>query len=851
MQSPSDLLRAAFENPSLTQEAAAKLSLICRDADTSTCRQVIAHLKAVIKNNSADVPVKLTALEILHICAQSGSLNFFSALGNKFIKRLAIMASHRIDSDDPERGRDLFGKLSLKSEQSRRASVLFLQKLLRYFVCWAKSIEGTQNRGAARIKRVFDELERRGLNFPRQEADLSEALMQDMAKCYRAISRLYSLMDNGGQDTSRLKRYGDKVMAYKTQIETEVQHLSDSKTSPAHLEVLIRTNDDLEEAVKRYTEFRGHNELSSVDLINLLDSPVRQSPVKRLQAAGVHREAHVEIGRLEHEPSYLDELMELSMQVYCEPPPAALRNAEPIGKAIPRTLPASPKTLRKRRSFFKAEERVQQQLNSDFTILFESGRGALEEEYSKLVICRQQARFDELEEAYYAQAKTIEFLKSELTNANETIIVQREEKEALKDIIRTQDTFKKQLDEAREELGTKEERIEEYQLETEGLKASLHALQSDTERQLKGDRHSDIEPDTVSTQVKLNKTDERRFDFSTDDLQSFLTAPPGRFSFDQSYDFVQMKPFTQSPHTSNPFIQSSPTSCPFIESPTTGPVFANSSESSPPQFSKGSPGVPNAFEMPIQWDFSKALVSTSTAVLAYDNLEFFANGCCCDTSVIYDDDYVQVGFKLESEDFTSGVVWLYLGNKSQLPLQNIDCKLLETPGLTTSLDSDGRGGEVQSRDKFDFKLNYRFTSYFKSPPVLQVSFTINSIATALNLKLPLVSSRFLQPSVFTPKEFEAKWLSCSKSERQCLIMLRSSIKTLEDLIWVMRLSNHFQVITDASTLLNCKLVAAAHSGIKTALVKLDLEANSLRVSGSHADLIEVTEHLLREVLEGR
>lgn len=383
MQSPTALLRTALSDPSFTQQATAKLTLICRDAEVSTCRTIVANLKAVIKHSSTDVQTKLTALEILHCCAQSGSLNFFSALGNKFIKRLAILASHRLGSDDPERGKDLFGKQSLSSEQSQRASVLFLQKLLRYFVCWASSVEGSSNRGAARIKRSYDELARRGLKFPQQDTELSEALMEHMAKCYRAISRFYSLIDRDSQDQPRVEKYAAKIISFKAQIESEVARLIGEKGNSSDLEVLVRTNDDLTEAVQRYNEFKSHKENpspirsrrqpSSIDLVNLLDTPYLESPAKLPEAA------------------YLEEFMELSIQDCEEAPPSSLRNPEPQSKGRLRSSPLSPHSRRMQEA--KLNEKYSDlayfevKLNSDFTTMFESGKGSLEEEYGQLVNC--------------------------------------------------------------------------------------------------------------------------------------------------------------------------------------------------------------------------------------------------------------------------------------------------------------------------------------------------------------------------------------------------------------------------------------------------------------------------------
>lgn len=529
MQSPIALLRSALEDPSQTQVATAKLTSICRDADFNTCRQIVASLKNTIKNSSIEVQTKLTALEMLHCCAQAGNLNFFSALGTKFIKRLAIMASHRINSDDVERGRDLFGKQSLSSEQNQRASVLFLQKLLRYFVCWANSIKGTTNRGALRIKRHFDELVKKGLKFPQQDPELNEDLMEVMAKCYRAISKLYSMLDRGSKDDSKLEKFASQILEFKVEIEAELSRLAGENANSAHLEVLVRTNEDLNEAMQRYHEYansrgspgKSRRQPSSIDLINLLDSPEFMPPLKA------------------PEQSYFDDLMELSIQEVEEPPPDCLRNPEPRNKSVPMKLPPSPRASQKhddvRTEDAKEEYFLERSLNTDHQRFFETGPGALEEEYARLVIHIQQAHCDQMESSYFSQSKTIENLKVELINSNETIIMQMSEKEALKEIIRAQDGFKRELEQVREELEEKQSRIEQFERKIKILNETLEALQNEKDDgpDEEDKSSSDHETEIAEPHFDHSPTDiVRHFDFSTDNLHDFVTSPPARFSFE-------------------------------------------------------------------------------------------------------------------------------------------------------------------------------------------------------------------------------------------------------------------------------------------------------------------------------
>lgn len=540
MQSTLALLRTALDNPSSTQEATAQFIELARDADLNTCKQIVALLKATIKSNSSDVKAKLVVLEVLHSCAETGNLHFFSALGTKFIKRLAIMAAHRIDCEDVERGRDLFGKLSLVSQKSERASIIFLQKLLRYFVCWAKSVEGTTNRGALRIKRYYDELVRRGLKFPQQEPELSDELMKDMAICYRAISKLYSIIEGGGRGAKNIEKYLAKVLAFKAQIESEIFHLTRIGTSSAHLELLIRTNDDLDEAIQRCTNYTNTQVASapvqsgaSFDLLDFIDSSVKQHSPMALQA------------------NYLDDLMDLSIYDFVEPPDS-LRQTEPSSKGIPMPTPSSPRAVKMDE---EQDDQMQEQLYMEkclsrtFYKLFETGRGALEEAYAQLVTSTQYAQYEDTERVNAAQANTIDKLEQELANANNTVGMLQGEQEQLKGFVRAQDPLKQEIEQLRAELAERDVKMKDYEEKIKALNQTVTdldkkilALPTNELPKSQGDSNSHIQGSR--TERSLSET-ARAFDFSTADLKEFITAPPMRFSIDTSYSFGAMSPFSQ------------------------------------------------------------------------------------------------------------------------------------------------------------------------------------------------------------------------------------------------------------------------------------------------------------------
>jgi hypothetical protein len=158
-----------------------------------------------------------------------------------------------------------------------------------------------------------------------------------------------------------------------------------------------------------------------------------------------------------------------------------------------------------------------------------------------------------LEDEFYNQAKTIETLKSELINANETIIMQQSEKEALKEIIRAQDSFKRELEQVLEEQQEKQMRIDQYENKIRILNETLEALKKEDQEVPMEEHKSPSDDETqLAEPLQLERSQSdivRHFDFSVEDMQDFLTAPPVRFSFDSPYQFEEGGLFS---HDSSP-----------------------------------------------------------------------------------------------------------------------------------------------------------------------------------------------------------------------------------------------------------------------------------------------------------
>jgi hypothetical protein len=924
-------IRTALTDATLMPRASEKLKNFCKEADYRTCRDLVALFKSAIISPSGDVWSKVNALELLNSCVESNNSRVLSALGDKFIERLAILASHNLSSDDPEKGRNLFGKLSSASAVSQRASVLFLDKLHECFLIWAQAASKASDDGAAKISVQFSELLRKGLKVSKLK--LPQALQDGLNRYYRAITRLEAALSL--DNPAKLEKCASKAMSLKTQLETQISELSESEAYNAtHISVLIEANDALAEVIQKFEQSK---EASDSELSIDLEEDVLE---------GVHAApSDLRLKKKPHKP------------LNGEAKVRAFRGPEPILKRKPHNIPRSPRSLEKSSSLMKdllqEQSIIESNLQSSFNRLFEIGNGAIEERYSQLVSTTQQEKCEELHATLQVHIRTIEGLNQAMSATYSELETHRSENAELrqnylkvKDLRRAIETahfdletqmidnasLRQQLEdneakiselaETKEAFSKQSSSLEEYKAlldiqksENATLKQQLRVFEA-TQSELAETKEAlskqscSLEEYRLKMKALLSKQSSslEEYRLETKALQEAQKSENATLKQQlQAYEATQLeldaakktnaeqsgalekyklkikavkkqleackKELEELSETKSRALDATPLEhSPSISYPMKGPtqeytqsigdlrqrlsLGGTSTENKAESLSDSCPSPTSSEVQPsrrldfFQFEVMLADPTPMLTALIFDNLEGYSLGCCYDTAIIYEDISVQVGFKFTPADACSGVVWLYLDNKAETPLMNVDCQLMGPQGLTVLLEHEGKREQLlYPRQKQNFKISYKVTQIFKSSPSFHISFTHNSAPVLLKLKLPLVISRFLQPcNLLSTENFDLKWGSYA-DERQAYIALRPSIKTLDELVWIMRLSSHFKVISDSASIVNCKVISAAYLGNSVVMVCLDLEQSSLKVKGTPRELVEASFALIREVLE--
>lgn len=795
-----DIIRHALANPNSITQSSDLLREHCFDADYTKCRKVVASLKFAIKDNATEVSSKLVALELIHCCVMSQSRGFLAALGSKLISRLSILACHRLQSEDLDKGKDLFGKLSTSSYANQQASVLFLQRLLTYFPLWAEAASIYEDRESIKICAKFADLKVKGLKFLKLESELG--LSEEIEMCYRAIRRLSSAIYKGSKDSSKLAKRATRVLDFKAKLDIYIEKLGQTElVDPAQVDMLINANEAIADVIFKYETYKieiDNPEVSDVEDLSDAEENIPRQPI------------HIAKG------------LKNKAEVFEEEVKQAFKDPMPSHKPMPQVYPRSPRSAKKIEfsisNFCQEQAIIEANLKQVYDRSFETGTGAIEEAYHLLVSATQQLNCDEFLQTIEDQRLDIRKLGKDLEFRTRDVEGKRQEVADLTRRLKAAEDKTTELAVKCEIIACQGAKIAKYKEKIKILKQNMETLNNE----IKALKDSKFDSPKVPTSPKPV------FNYS---------LPMERFSIPVKLaEEADSMSLPNTPHVSHSANMS---------------MIEFKSERQSPTHSEVNKTWENVSGIEGNVLDSIELLQ-KTPAFNFSNMEGFANGCCYDTAIIYEDSFVQIGFKHVPTDNIKGVVWLYLGNKSQSSLTDLDYQLISPQGLTSLLSIEGRREQsLIPRQKQDFKVTYRLTKIFKSAPVFQVSFSAETHPMSLSLKMPLVISRFLTPcNLLSQKNFDIKWATFPQEFKQSLV-LRSSIKSLEELIVAMRLAGHFKVFTEAVSLEDCIVISAAYSGKSAVLVRLDLTQSLLKVTGRPHDLVESTMELMQEVLEAR
>lgn len=125
-------------------------------------------------------------------------------------------------------------------------------------------------------------------------------------------------------------------------------------------------------------------------------------------------------------------------------------------------------------------------------------------------------------------------------------------------------------------------------------------------------------------------------------------------------------------------------------------------------------------------------------------------------ALLYEDVQLQIGYKSEFHGHL-GRVALYFGNKLSAPLTSFTATVdIADPEALSVSFAKIPPSTVTPRLQTQQILNIECKNVFTTPPVLRISYLAGSLQT-INLRLPIVITKFLEPVKLAPQEFFERW----------------------------------------------------------------------------------------------
>ncbi|KAG9016735.1 hypothetical protein FRB90_002337 [Tulasnella sp. 427] len=125
-------------------------------------------------------------------------------------------------------------------------------------------------------------------------------------------------------------------------------------------------------------------------------------------------------------------------------------------------------------------------------------------------------------------------------------------------------------------------------------------------------------------------------------------------------------------------------------------------------------------------------------------------------ALLYEDVQIQIGYKSEFHGHL-GRVALYFGNKMSAPLESFTATIdVPEPEALSVVFSKIPPSTVTPRLQTQQILNVECKNVFTQPPIMRISYLAGALQT-INIRLPIVITKFLEPVKLAPSEFFERW----------------------------------------------------------------------------------------------
>lgn len=185
------------------------------------CKEVISTIKKIIKSRKELPLVRLRALKLHHQCMLTNNVHYLNFAVKKILPRLTILALHRRSLGVMGRGEDIFGAISLRSEENKQASAEFLVCLLACIRIWAARFGKYGDGRNTPYLEAYMKLTSSGVTFPIQEGDPGPQALSssDEESCRTSAELLSELLNSPEADPDLLAQLSTTLKGFLPRIQ--------------------------------------------------------------------------------------------------------------------------------------------------------------------------------------------------------------------------------------------------------------------------------------------------------------------------------------------------------------------------------------------------------------------------------------------------------------------------------------------------------------------------------------------------------------------------------------------------------------------------------------------------------
>ena len=720
-----------------------------RGAPMGVCKDVISLIKKQIKSKSVPPPVKLRALKLLHACMMTGNNEFLLFASKKVMQRFTVFARYKKNSQDENRGSDIFGNQSTSSTENMQASAEFLKSLLSFLKIWAQQYGQGPDGSPSAFLKAYKSLEAEGVRFPEGEQrgrrssqpappkpqseddagfledirprgnpsrpkaeprSLAEPPRKAMKKDLEAIRSSLELMKEmlGAPDPDKetLDVLAATLGSHVAQLEMQIGSLANLPHQEAEIQTLLEANDSIRDSLSQYERFKSHGS-SSTSLSSrpkLRPDPPKPAPPPKAESSA--------------------SLLDLNFDI---PKPIAQPVARNGGAAAFQTE-AYPQQL----SYAAGP-------NNPFLSVRPQAAQQWSDPNSGFPSLRQSSVFDQ-----QSSLPSPKHIDPELASAKlEVAKLTEAARQHQTDIERLQKKYETRLAEAESRRASDDPR------RTQEIRAMMDSLQTAVQQK-------DGEIAKLRGIVDELSFENRKLKEELGKVQNQgQKLPP--------------------PPTAEVFLTTS----------------SNSSSNSPFNSQTGaSPGVfidsPPAARRSLEPHDSGVLTNSGEIKAVW----FADRGKLLDCAAI------QVGFKVMVQGSEARAV-VYIGNKSPGDLDRLVTTIVNPPGgLEGFIDKEEEGMPVPERGKADRQLRFKATSYFTDMPKLAVRFFKDQREVRCMIALPVTVLRFLNSPKGDPAQVLHIWNTLEPSSSVTKFRaISAAVGSMALLAEALTMGDCFQVVT--------------------------------------------------------